>query len=230
MKGAAAGTDLSDGKLGANPKLQLKVDQGLPPIVEDVRTVRVLHFGALIATGITVLFILGLLTAVVCAFTTNLKNSTKFMALAVSQTPSSDTSGDDRIIPGNFRKLAVSDKDDSKDEKSKDGAKEKGDADSRSMSDRAHLYSMLSSYQTSISTSSVAVISILVVATTVIAVSLLRAALDVKPHDPSAVQARLEPAQVVAEPAKDSGITWPGFEFVKNAADVVLSLFRRKPD
>lgn len=224
----APGADLSDGQLGANPTLNAKVGASLPATVQDVRTVRWLHFGALFATSITIIVILVLLFMMVRAFTAHLKGSTEFLLEAVGQKVDTSPPTGDRLVPGNFRKLAASEKADAKDD-AKD-PKTKDDAAPKSLSDRAHLYGMISSYQTSLSTSSVAVISILVVATTVIAVSLLRAALDVKPHDPSAGQVRLDSAQVAVEPAKDSGIAWPGFEFVKNAADVVLSLFRRKPD
>jgi hypothetical protein len=218
--------DLSQDDL--DPSEKKKVDEGLRPTVEDVRTVRQIHRHALYATIVPIVALLALLALMVFSFSAHIRNSTQFMLAAVGAKESTSESTIYDAAPGRFQKIALTAKEEVKEAKdTKDGGKSEDDSFAKLLSDRAHLYAMLSSYQTNLSTSAVAVISILVIATTVISVSLLRAAMDIKPMPP-APQPKTETVGEIVEPNKDQGIQWPSFQFLKDAADVVLSLFKKK--
>jgi hypothetical protein len=225
-KGATG--DLSQDDL--DPSEKKKVDEGLRPTVEDVRTVRRIHRHALYATVVPIVALLVLLALMVWSFSAHIRNSTDFMLAAVGAKENASESTIYDAAPARFQRIALTAKEEvkeAKDTKDKDESKSKDDASAKPLSDRAHLYAMLSSYQTNLSTSAVAVISILVIATTVISVSLLRAAMDIKPMPP-APQPKMETVGEIVEPKKDQGIPWPSFQFLKDAADVVLSLFKKK--
>lgn len=228
-KKATVQGDLSGDTIDADQALKKKVDDGFNPIVEDIKLVRSLHFRALSATIGAVIILLLFLWQMVGAFSHHIRSSTEFMTTAIGQDMSEGaySKGD---TAGRFRKIALAKEDvkESKGDKEKDDVKPKDDATAKSLSDRAHLYAMLSSYQTNLSTSTVAVISILVIAISVITVSLLRAALDVKPYVPPAQNTPEAVAEVVVAPAKNEGFVWPSLQFVKDGVDVVLSIFKKK--
>jgi hypothetical protein len=129
------------------------------------------------------------------------------------------------------RKVALTAKDEdakeSKENKDKGEAKVTNDQDAKNASERSHLYMMISSYQTSLSTSSVAIISILVIAIVVITVATLRAALDVKPYDPTR-KPDIDVRPAPAEAAKDQGYALPLIEFLKNLGELITSQFGKK--
>jgi len=225
------GGDLSQDDIKKNPELSNKVDNGLPPIVQDVQLVRKLHFRAVLATVVTVAALLYMLWTVVCAFGAHLRGSTEFLVAAVGTKPALASDSGNEALPGNFRKAVLTPKDDdgkeAKDGKEKGDAKSTSDQDSKHTSERSHLYAMISSYQTSLSTSSVAVISILVIAIVVITVATLRAALDVKPYDPTR-KPEVDVRPVPAEAPKDQGYAFPMVEFLKNLGELITSQFGKK--
>lgn len=223
------GGDLSQDDIERVPEINNKVGSSLPPIVQDVQLVRKLHFRAVWATVLTVAVLLYLLWTVVSAFSAHLKGSTDFLVAAVGPKPAALSESGNEVNSGRFLKVSLTSMEgkENKDDKPADEVNSKSDQAAKPTSDLSHLYSMISSYQTNLSTSSVAVISILVIAIVVVIVATLRAALEVKPYDPSRkpeVDVKLAPA----EGPKDQGYAVPLVEFLKNLGELITSQFGKK--
>lgn len=226
--------DPSQDSVTTNPALAGRVVSGLNVLTNDVKVVRRIHYVFALAAAVPVGVLLFLLWAMVGAFSTHVVGANGFLLKVVeakSVTTTATTEAEPKAPPVLVvKKVAakptkVADTKDSKETK-EDSSKPK-DEDELKLSDQAHLYNMISSYQTSLSTSSVAVISILVIAIVVITVAILRSVLALEPYDPS----RRPDAGKNSEsdrPGKDEGYAIPLYEFGKRLKELFAPFFEKK--
>jgi hypothetical protein len=201
-------------------------------VANDVKVVRRIHYGFALAAAVPVGMLLYLLWTIVCAFSSHVVGANEFLLKVVEAKPVTTTATTVAAtkVPSSLvgktvvATTKVADAKDSKETK-EDSSKRK-DGDEPELSDQAHLYKMISSYQTSLSTSSVAVISILVIAIVVITVAILRSALALEPYDPS----KKSDAGKTSDGdggRKDEGYAVPLYEFGKRLKELVAPFFEK---
>jgi hypothetical protein len=222
--------DLSDDAVTVNPGLAGRVGNSLQLVARDVQVVRRVHYGVVLATAVPVLVLLTLLSITVWAFGQHVMGAQDFLKHVINAKPAAATTVPVSTAPA--PKLS--------DQKSAKAAQAKGDADKKEaaqekskeeddlqLSDQARLYKMISSYETNLSTSSVAVISILVIAIVVITVAILRSALDLVPYDPSK-KPESDAKSKADETGKDEGYAVPIIEFGKRLKELFAPFFEKK--
>lgn len=222
--------DLSNDAVTVNPSLAGRVGNTLPLVARDVQIVRRVHYGVVLATAIPVVILLALLWQTVGAFGLHIKGSQDFLTKVINSKPVV-------TAPSVVAPPPAAKKDDAKPAKAtsaketadkKDASQEEvKEEDEIKLSDQAHLYKMISSYETNLSTSSVAVISILVIAIVVITVAILRSALDLVPYDPSK-KPESEAKSKADEAGKDEGYAVPIIEFGKRLKELFAPFFEKK--
>lgn len=227
----SGGKDLADGDIKENPELNDKVDFGLTHLARDVQLVRNLHVRVSWAAAVPVLVLMYLLIITVQAYSAHLRGANEFLKEAIKVKAPVVQVAPDEKIPTVFEKVAsasVSDAKKGKDSKAPE-VKSKDEGVAKPISDQAHLYALLSSYLTSLSTSSVAVISILVIAIVVITVAILRSTLAVEPYDPS--RKSETDTKEASSGSADKGYALPFLEFIKNVLEVGISTVKgKKPE
>ncbi|WP_343029554.1 hypothetical protein [Janthinobacterium sp. CAN_S7] len=228
---AGAG-DQSEGSINSNSSLQGRVTSTLTLVANDVKVVRRIHYVFALAAAIPVGVLLYLLWTVVCAFSTHVGGANAFLLKVVEAKPVTTTAtivaattAPSSLVGKTVASKAKADAKDSK-ETNIDSSQLK-DGDEPELSDQAHLYKMISSYQTSLSTSSVAVISILVIAIVVITVAILRSALALEPYDPSKKSDSGKNPDVDGA-SKESGYAIPLYEFGKRLKELFSPFFEKK--